>query len=63
MGERLMRYYKYIQDELGVQGKVKLATASKLPSTLAATAPDSEENLNLIRSAVQEITGKPAPML
>lgn len=63
MGERLMRYYKYVQDELGLQGKMKLAMESKMPSTLAATEPDSEANVSILRSAIEKLTGKPAPTL
>ena len=63
MGSELMKFYKYIGDEAGMKGKMQLAQLTKVPVTLAATAPDSEDNLAKFRAAIAEITGKPAPAL
>ncbi len=63
MGELLLKYYKYISDEEGLQGKVKLAQMTKVPSVKAAMAPDDAANIENFRKAIAEITGKPAPEL
>jgi hypothetical protein len=61
MAERLMKYYAYIGQEQGMAAKIKLATATKIPSTKAAMAPDSPENIKVFKEAVEQLTGKPAP--
>lgn len=61
MAEKLLKYYAYVGQEKGLGAKIELATATKIPSTTAATAPDSPENLSLFKEAVTRITGKPAP--
>lgn len=63
MGAKLMPYYALIEKEGGLAAKVKLATATKIPSIRAATEPDSDANLALFRKAFQEVAGKPAPHL
>ncbi len=62
MAEKLMKYYTYVGQEKGLGAKIQLATATKIPSTTAATAPDSAENLKLFRTAVEHITGKAPPI-
>ena len=42
-------------------GKLTLAKLTKIPSTKASFVEDSPENLGIFKSAVQEITKKPAP--
>jgi len=61
MGEILLKYYKYATDEMGMNGKVKLAMETKIPSTQAAMTPDSPGNIKLFESAIQKITGKAGP--
>lgn len=61
MGEKLIAYYKKVGDEAGMAGKIKLAQATKVPSTKAALTPDSPENIEAFKKAFEEITGKPAP--
>ncbi len=63
MGQKLVAYYKYMSDLGGIAAKIKLATKTKLPSTRAASLPDSPENIAKFRAAIAEITGKPAPIL
>ncbi len=46
MGEKLVRYYKFVGDEFGLSAKVNLAKETKIPSMKAAMAEDSEENIN-----------------
>jgi hypothetical protein len=62
MGARMMQYYKYVNDEKGLLGKIDLAKLTKIPSAKAALEPDSDDNIKLFRKAVEEITGKPAPV-
>jgi hypothetical protein len=61
MAEKLLRLYKFAQDQGGAAAKVKLAMATKLPSNRAATEPDTKENIELLRNAIKEILGKDAP--
>jgi hypothetical protein len=61
MADKLLRYYKYISDEQGLDGKMRLATETKIPSSKAAMEPDSPDNLAAFRKAIEKLTGKPAP--
>jgi hypothetical protein len=61
MAERLLKYFKYVGDEKGIDGKVALARLTVMTTISAGTLPDSAENLYKIRVAVERITGKPAP--
>jgi hypothetical protein len=63
MGERLLLFYKYIYEQKGMEGKVKLAQLTKVPSPMAAIEPDSQEKIETFKKAIVEITGKPAPDL
>ncbi len=62
MAERLLLYFKYIKEEKGFEGQVKLAQATKMPSTKAAMEPDSPENIKRFREAIKLLTGKDAPL-
>jgi hypothetical protein len=61
MAEKLLRLYKFAQDEGGAAAKVRIAMATKMPSNKAATEPDTKENVELLRRAIKEILGKEAP--
>jgi hypothetical protein len=61
MGESLLKYYQYISKLNGLEGRIQLAQNTKLPSNKASLEPDSPENINLFKKAVEKITGKPAP--
>ena len=63
MAEKLLKYYKYVQDTLGLDGKIELAKATKIPSTQAAMEPDKPENIQIFKAAVEKITHRPAPDL
>ncbi|MEZ3114613.1 hypothetical protein RYH80_01580 [Halobaculum sp. MBLA0147] len=63
MGEKLMEYYSIVEDEAGLSGKIELAKQTNLPGTKAATEPDSEENLELFRDALEEILDEEPPRL
>ncbi len=61
MGEKLLKYYKYVADQKGHTGKLQLAQATKISPVLAATEPDSPETINIFKAAVEKITGSTAP--
>jgi hypothetical protein len=63
MSEKLLRYYQYVGDIKGFNGKMQLAIETKIPSTVAATMPDTPDAIQIFRQAVEKITGKQAPML
>jgi hypothetical protein len=63
MGEKLMEYYSYVEEAEGLSGKIELAKETNLPGTKASTEPDSEENLELFREAIEDITGETPPQL
>ena len=63
MADKLLKLYKFAQDEGGAIAKVKLTMATKMPSNKAATEPDSKENIELLRKAIKELLGKDAPLI
>ena len=63
MGQKLLQYYKYIQNNEGFSGKVKLAQMTHIPSVQAAVEPDTPEVIERFKKAIEKITGKPVPNL
>jgi len=63
MAEKLLQYYKYIQDNAGFSGRVKLAQLTHVPSVQATVEPDTPEVIERFKKAIEKITGKPAPNL
>jgi hypothetical protein len=63
MGEKLLQYYKYVEENEGVFGKIRLAQLTHIPSARAATEVDTPEIIERFKSAIKKITGKPAPNL
>jgi hypothetical protein len=63
MGEKLLQYYKYIEDNEGIFGKIRLAQLTCIPSARAATEVDTPEIIERFKNAIKKITGKPAPNL
>ena len=63
MGEKLLQYYKYIQDNAGFSGRVKLAQLTHVPSVQAAVELDTPKIIERFKKAIEKITGKPAPNL
>ena len=61
MGEILLKFYKFVADEQGLAGKMKLAQMTKVPSSRAAMEADTTEIIDSFKVAVKEITGKDAP--
>jgi hypothetical protein len=61
MGEKLLRFYKYVDEKAGLEGKMKLAVETKIPTIKASIEPDSPENLARFAAAILKITGAPPP--
>ena len=61
MAEKMMLYYKFVTDKMGMDGKQRLARLTLIPSMIAATEPDSDEKIALFRDSVKQITGETAP--
>ncbi len=58
MAEKLLKYYKFVLDQKGLQGKMQLAMKTGVPSAKAALTPDSPDMLKKFEVATQQITGK-----
>lgn len=63
MAERIMKYYAYVDKELGFSGRIHLAQLTKIPSVRAAMEPDTPENIKMFQDAIAKLTNKPAPNL
>ncbi len=63
MGEKLLKYYKYIQDKEGLLGMIRLAQLTAITSRRAATEVDTPELIKRFKNAIEKITGKPPPNL
>ena len=62
MGALLLKYYDFVGKEAGgLQGKMRLAVMTNLPSNKAGNSPDSPELISKFKAAVKKITGKDAP--
>ncbi len=61
MGEKLIKYFKYIHDDKGIGGSIELAKMTKIPSIKAASVPDTKENIDNFRAAIKTLTGKDPP--
>ena len=61
MGMKLAKYYRYIIEEKGVQGRIELGVLTKISSIVAPLQPDSPENIKLFRESIKKITGKEPP--
>ncbi len=61
VGEKLLRYYSYVNEKRGLAGKIELAKQTKIPSPKASLEPDSPELIALFKKKVEKITGEPAP--
>ena len=62
MGAKLLQFYDHVKQAGGAQATMRLAMKTGVPSTKAADAEDSPENLKKFAEAVKEITGQEAPV-
>jgi hypothetical protein len=63
MGEKLLKYYELVLARGGLQGKMRLAIKTAIPSARAGEQPDSPENLRKFYEAAKEILGTDVPEL
>lgn len=61
MGQRLLEMYEFIDEQLGLVGKMKLAMLTKIPSATASSTPDSPQNVQKFVDAVRTLTGRDPP--
>jgi len=61
VGKKLLQYYKYIEDNEGILGKIRLAQLTHIPSAQAKVEPDTPEVIEHFKKAIEKITGTPAP--
>lgn len=61
MSQRIFEYFKYVSDEVGLDGRVQLSQKIKLTSIQATLCKEDDELLEKVKTAVEEVTGKPAP--
>jgi len=61
MAEKLLEYYQYVETEYGIETKQELARATNLPILRASIKADSDENIEMLRSAIERITGEEPP--
>ena len=55
MGLKLVSFYERAGQELGFEGRMKLAMLTKIPSTQAAAADDSPSNLALFEQSLARL--------
>jgi hypothetical protein len=63
MGAKLVKYYELIGEKAGLQGRMRLAMKTNVPSTKAQEAPDTSETLAKAYEVAKEILGAQAPRL
>lgn len=62
MAEKLVLIYTEIAKEGSLKAKMDLAIKTKVPSTKAASLPDSPELIAEFKKAYKELTGKECPV-
>ncbi|MBN2526866.1 MAG: hypothetical protein JXR76_10775 [Deltaproteobacteria bacterium] len=58
MGQQLLKYYSYVGQKAGVEGKIRLAQTTHITVSMATTAPDDAVNLKIFQEAVDHIVGQ-----
>jgi hypothetical protein len=61
MGQRLLNMYEFVEDRLGWEGKVALAKATCIGSTIAAGTPETPQLISTFREAIKKLTGEYPP--
>jgi hypothetical protein len=61
MGQKLVKLYEFAEKTGGAMARMRVAMLTGVPSTKAADAPDSPENLDKFKAAIKEATGQDAP--
>ena len=55
MGLKLVNFYERVGQELGFEGRMKLAMLTKIPSTQAQAADDSANNVALFEQSLARL--------
>ena len=55
MGMKLTAFFEQANKDFGIQGRMKLAMLTKIPSSQAETLPDSPDNLKKFDDALKQI--------
>jgi hypothetical protein len=63
MGDKLLQYYKIVDERVGMAARARLAMKTSVPSAKAGEAPDSPELLAKFHAAVEDIVGASIPKL
>ncbi len=58
MGDKILSIFKIVENELGLEGRIKLAEKSKITKKEAATIEDSADNVNKIKKIASELLKK-----
>jgi hypothetical protein len=61
MAERMIKYFKWVEDKLGSQAVWRLAIKSGISETQAKTKADNDAEIEKLQKAATEITGQNAP--
>jgi hypothetical protein len=61
MGEKLVKYYDWLQQQGGLPMKMRLAMKTNFPSAKASMVSDTPDILNKFHAACKEIAGKEPP--
>ena len=59
MGDQLVAFYDQAAKQLGVQGRMKLALLTGIPSAVAENTPDSPENVKKFEQALAQLKQLP----
>ncbi len=63
MGQKLEKYYELVGQKAGLQGKMRLAMKTNVPSAKAKEAPDTPDVLAKAYEVAKDILGADAPKL
>ena len=61
MGEKMIKLYDFTQEVGGVEARMRLSVVSGISSFRAKSDPDTPENIQKLKDAIEEITGQNAP--
>lgn len=61
MGKKLEALYEFVEQNGGLQARMRLAMMTGISSQKAGDADDSAENIDKFKAAIKEATGKDAP--
>ncbi len=61
MGEKLKKFYEFVKKEGGLKATMRVAMKTSVPTSQAASVPDSLDIINKFREAIKEVVGKYPP--